>query len=136
MRTRIAWMKPWCSHGAPMEVIEPICSARVLEVLQHKVHQHLGLDFAGPRCNELLRRFRLLALEQGQTDLPGWLEALAFAEWDEARVQALTPVFTVGETYFRRDAEAFEWLARQYLAPLIARRREQGLRHLRIWSAA
>ncbi|MND44205.1 Chemotaxis protein methyltransferase Cher2 [compost metagenome] len=119
-----------------MDLIEPICSARVLEVLLHKVHQHLGLDFSGARRGELLRRFRLLALEQGQADLVGWLEALAFAEWNEAQVQALTPVFTVGETYFRRDAEAFEWLARQHLGPLIARRREQGYRHLRIWSAA
>jgi chemotaxis protein methyltransferase CheR len=119
-----------------MDLIEPICSARVLEVLLHKVHQHLGLDFSGARRGELLRRFRLLASEQGQADLPGWLEALAFAEWDEAQVQALTPVFTVGETYFRRDAEAFDWLARQHLGPLIAMRREQGYRHLRIWSAA
>ncbi|WP_280323976.1 CheR family methyltransferase [Pseudomonas sp. BN102] len=119
-----------------MDLIEPICSARVLEVLLHKVHQHLGLDFSGARRSELLRRFRLLALEQGQADLPTWLEALAFAEWDEAQVQALTPVFTVGETYFRRDAEAFDWLARQHLGPLITRRREQGYRHLRIWSAA
>lgn len=119
-----------------MDLIEPICSARVLEVLLHKVHQHLGLDFSGARRSELLRRFRLLALEQGQADLPVWLETLAFAEWDEAQVQALTPVFTVGETYFRRDAEAFDWLARQHLGPLIARRRERGYRHLRIWSAA
>ncbi|MCO6058011.1 hypothetical protein NG726_15225 [Pseudomonas sp. MOB-449] len=119
-----------------MEVIEPICSARVFEVLLHKVHQHLGLDFSGARSSELLRRFKLLALEEGQADLPGWLEALAFAEWGEAQVQVLAPVFTVGETYFRRDVEAFDWLARQYLTPLIARRREQGHRHLRIWSAA
>ncbi|MCJ1883938.1 hypothetical protein LNN38_03670 [Pseudomonas sp. LA21] len=119
-----------------MDVVEPVCSARVLEVLQHKVHQHLGLDFSGARSDELLRRFRLLALDQGNADLAEWLEALAFAEWDEARVQALTPVFTVGETYFRRDAEAFDWLARQHLPPLIAQRRDQGCRHLRIWSSA
>ncbi|MGH8352983.1 MAG: CheR family methyltransferase [Pseudomonas sp.] len=124
-----------------MKVIEQICSARVLEVLVNKVHQHLGTDFSGERSGDLLRRLKLLALEQGQGqgqdagELTNWLETLAFADWDAAQVQALTPAFTVGETYFRRDAEALDWLAREYLPPLLARRRHQGAQRLRVWSA-
>ncbi|WP_052659265.1 CheR family methyltransferase [Pseudomonas sp. LFM046] len=119
-----------------METIEALCSARVLNVLLNKVHQHLGQDFSGGRTSDLLRRLKLLALERGEGDLQLWLETLAFAEWDDALVQSLTPVFSVGETYFRRDSEALDWVARQHLAPLIARRREDGRRRLRIWSAA
>jgi len=121
-----------------MKRSEVTCSPRVLEVLINKVHQHLGTDFSGARSVDLLRRFKLLALEQGQpaNELTSWLETLAFADWDAAQVQALTPAFTVGETYFRRDAEALDWLARQYLQPLLARRRLQGIRRLRVWSAA
>ncbi|MBS7691339.1 chemotaxis protein CheR [Pseudomonas lalucatii] len=40
-----------------------------------------------------------------------------------------------GETYFRRDAEAFAWLAGHHLAPLLARRRCEGHLTLRLWSA-
>jgi len=119
-----------------MNAVEPICSARVLEVLVNKVHQHLGTDFSGARSADLLRRLQLLAFEQEVADPTAWLEALAFADWDDAQVQTLIPAFTVGETYFRRDAEALDWLAREYLSPLLGRRRIEGQRHLRVWSAA
>lgn len=119
-----------------MKSVEPVCSPRVLDVLISKVHQHLGPDFSGARSEDLLRRLKLLALELEVSDLPGWLEALAFAEWDSAQLQALTPAFTVGETYFRRDAEAFDWLAQQHLRPLLEKRRREGRRGLRLWSAA
>jgi chemotaxis protein methyltransferase CheR len=118
-----------------MRQAEPICSPRLLEVLASKVHQHLGMDFGGPRRAELLRRLRQLAVEQGR-DPATWLESLAFADWDDAQIQALIPAFSVGETYFRRDAEALDWLARHHLAPLLQRRRAAGQRYLRVWSAA
>lgn len=115
---------------------EPRCSPRVLEVLVHKVHQHMGVDFAGPRGVDLLRRLQLLAMELEVGDVGLWLENLAFADWSEAQLQVLTPAFTVGETYFCRDAEAFTWLTQHHLLPLIARRRLAGQRYLRLWSAA
>ncbi|MBC9250493.1 hypothetical protein A9179_09435 [Pseudomonas alcaligenes] len=118
-----------------MESVEQLCSPQVLRILVNKVHQHLGPDFSGPRRADLLRRLRLLAHELEIVDLPAWLEALAFAQWDAAQVQALTPAFTVGETYFRRDAEALAWL-RQHLGPLLAQRRAEGRQRLRLWSAA
>lgn len=111
------------------------CSPRVLEALAHKLHQHLGIDFPVPRRTELLHRLQLLAREQGVEDLDAWLPTLAFADWDAAQIQALVPAFTVGETYFRRDAEALDWLARHHLGPLLASRRRSGQRSLRLWSA-
>ncbi|QLC72327.1 chemotaxis protein CheR [Pseudomonas sp. LPB0260] len=114
---------------------EPSCSPRLLKALSHKVLQHLGLDFAGARQTDLLRRLQLLALEREVTDFDKWLQALAFADWNSAQEQGLIAAFTVGETYFRRDSEAFDWLAAHHLAPLLARRRREGRRSLRLWSA-
>ena len=114
---------------------EPGCSPRLLNALSHKVLQHLGMDFSGAKQTDLLRRLQLLAIEQNVADFQAWLRELAFADWDALQEQGLIAVFTVGETYFRRDLEAFEWLASHHLAPLIARRREQGRRSLRLWSA-
>ncbi|WP_372876225.1 CheR family methyltransferase [Pseudomonas sp.] len=111
------------------------CSPSLLAALNHKVHQHLGMDFSGPRAADLLRRLQLLALELQITDLEPWLQHLAFADWDASLVQTLIPVFSVGETYFRRDAEALDWLAVNHLGPLLARRRQAGQRSLRLWSA-
>ncbi|MDP3814680.1 CheR family methyltransferase [Pseudomonas sp.] len=124
-----------------MPRIEPSCSPRLLQALVHKVHQHLGMDFSAGRSSELLRRLQLLALEQQSDeqqacDFTGWLQALAFADWDAALLQRLVPAFSVGETYFRRDADTFDWLAQHHLAALLARRRQSGQRSLRLWSAA
>lgn len=119
-----------------MPRIEPSCSPRLLQALVHKVHQHLGMDFSAPRGAELLRRLHLLALDQQVGDFTEWLQTLAFADWDGALVQRLVPAFSVGETYFRRDADTFDWLARHHLAALVARRRQSGQRTLRLWSAA
>ncbi|MCM2256352.1 MAG: protein-glutamate O-methyltransferase CheR [Vicinamibacteria bacterium] len=43
---------------------------------------------------------------------------------------------TVGETYFFRDAASFDALRDDVLPELIERRRSQGSRRLRVWSAA
>ncbi|MDX1368647.1 CheR family methyltransferase [Pseudomonas sp.] len=118
-----------------MQRTEARCSPRLLAALNHKVHQHLGMDFSGARGADLLRRLQLLALELQVTDLEPWLQQLAFADWDAELVQTLIPAFSVGETYFRRDAEALDWLAVNHLGPLLARRRQAGQRSLRLWSA-
>ena len=118
-----------------MQRTEARCSPRLLAALNHKVHQHLGMDFSGARGADLLRRLQLLALELQVTDLEPWLQQLAFADWDAELVQTLIPAFSVGETYFRRDAEALDWLAVNHLGPLLVRRRQAGQRNLRLWSA-
>jgi chemotaxis protein methyltransferase CheR len=119
-----------------MRVTDSRASSRLLDALAHKVHQHLGMDFSGNRRSDLLRRLLRLAQDQHRPDTDRWLEELAFADWNTSQIQALVPVFSVGETYFRRDAQAFDWLARHHLAPLLSSRRREGNRSLRLWSAA
>jgi len=115
-----------------MTAIAAACSSKLVDALVHKVHRHLGMDFSGNRRADLMRRLRSLA----QGPYEHWLEKLAFAEWDAAIVQSLVPAFSVGETYFRRDASAFDWLAADHLLPLLTQRRHAGFRRLRLWSAA
>jgi chemotaxis protein methyltransferase CheR len=111
------------------------CSPQLLLALSHKVLRHLGMDFSGPRSADMLRRLHLLAMEQEVIDFDSWLGELAFATWDRPLLDMLIPAFTVGETYFRRDAEALDWLTSHHLGPLLARRRQTGQRSLRLWSA-
>lgn len=111
------------------------CSPRVLDALVAKVRQHLGADYSGVRRNDLVRLLALAGLEQGAEDPGEWLANLAFAEWDSEQAQALTPFLTVGETYFRRDNDAFIWLQAHFLPSLIARRRQENRRRVRCWSA-
>ncbi|MBE7373912.1 CheR family methyltransferase [Pseudomonas lopnurensis] len=111
-------------------------SQRLLDALSHKVHQHLGMDFSGARQAELIKRLTGLAQARAHSDVDSWLTELAFADWNANRIQTLVPAFSVGETYFRRDADAFDWLVEHHLKPLLARRRGEGQRHLRLWSAA
>ena len=115
--------------------IESVCSPQLLIALSHKVLRHLGMDFSGARSSDMLRRLHLLAVEQQVVDFDAWLSELAFATWDRPLLEMLIPAFTVGETYFRRDAEALDWLASHHLGPLLARRRQSGQRSLRLWSA-
>lgn len=119
-----------------MRVSDSRASPRLLDALAHKVHQHLGMDFSGDRRSDLLRRLLRLARDQHRPDTDRWLEELAFADWNTSQIQTLVPVFSVGETYFRRDAQAFDWLARHHLDPLVSSRRREGNRSLRLWSAA
>lgn len=118
-----------------MPKTDALCSPQLLTALQHKVLRHLGMDFSGTRSADMLRRLHLLAVEREVVDFDSWLSELAFAPWDRPLLEMLIPAFTVGETYFRRDAEAFDWLASHHLGPLLARRRQAGQRRLRLWSA-
>ena len=118
-----------------MQKTDTICSPQLLTALHHKVLRHLGMDFSGTRSADMLRRLHLLAVDQQVIEFDSWLSELAFAVWDRPLLEMLIPAFTVGETYFRRDAEAFDWLASHHLGPLLARRRQAGQRRLRLWSA-
>src|SRR5690606_14604872 len=94
------------------------------------------MGFLGSGPTAVLRTLGGVAQAQDLDDVDSWLAELAFADWNASRIQTLVPAFSVGETYFRRDAEAFDWLVEHHLKPLLARRRSEGQPHLRLWSAA
>ncbi len=64
------------------------------------------------------------------------LTALDTLPWDSDPWQRVIEYLTVGETCFLRHREWFAEIERHALAPLVAERRQRGLRRLRLWSAA
>lgn len=95
----------------------------------------LGLYFPAARQADLQRGLREAAREAGVADEGGFIDWVLAAPHDRSRVQALAPHLTTGETYFFREHQTFEVLARIVLPALIRARRE-GRRSLRLWSAA
>ncbi|MBI2382230.1 MAG: chemotaxis protein CheR [Gammaproteobacteria bacterium] len=107
----------------------------LLALLSERVAKELGLDFGGAKTEDLRRLLTLAALEQAGTSAMTWLRRLALESWTAEQRRALAAQLTVGETYFFREPEALAYLAAQHLSPLIQRRRGEGARRLRLWSA-
>ncbi len=99
------------------------------------IASRLGLDFPEARRVDMERGL-IGALRAASISTPegylAWLAALPdrSREWER-----LAGFLTVGETYFFRDRASFDGLERHVLPALIAARRSEGLRRLRVWSA-
>jgi chemotaxis protein methyltransferase CheR len=78
-------------------------------------------------------RLAPIMLENGAIDLAELMRRIE-RSGDEQFLQAVIDAMTTNETFFFRDRAPFEWLRRDWLPEIMARRREQ--RRLRIWSAA
>lgn len=95
-----------------------------------------GLYFPRERWPDMLRGLQRAAQEIA---LPGpeayMRRLLAAPPVDRRQMEILASHLTVGETYFYREPAAFAVLETEILPALIASRREQGRRQLRIWSA-
>ncbi len=100
------------------------------------IEKRLGLHFPETRHGDLARGI-LAGARSSSIGAPeeylSWLAALPdeSPEWRQ-----LAARLTVGETYFFRDEACFEALEHEILPALIAARRSQGNRRLRLWSAA
>ncbi|MBI2553889.1 MAG: hypothetical protein HYV92_05575 [Candidatus Rokubacteria bacterium] len=99
------------------------------------IASRLGLDFPESRQADLERgliRACRASSVLGPEAYLAWLAALPdeSLEW-----RRLASHLTVGETYFFRDRALFEALEHQVLPSLMATRRAEGTRRLRLWSA-
>ena len=109
-------------------------SAEVRSCARALIAERLGLDFPEQRDDDLERRF-LRAYQAADSADPGrYVAVLAKLPGDSPEWKDFVGHFTVGETYFFRDRGCFEALE-DVLAPLVERRRREGSRRLRIWSA-
>ncbi|MBI5411309.1 MAG: tetratricopeptide repeat protein [Nitrospirae bacterium] len=108
------------------------------------IADRLGLDFPEGRSADLERGLtRALRgwLEHSRQSsahphpLPSYLAWLAVEPDKSQEWKRLAMYLTVGETYFFRDRACFEALEQQVLPALIATRRSEGLRRVRLWSA-
>lgn len=92
-----------------------------------RIHDH-QMDTLRRTVADGLNRFG----HAGEAD---YLAALRAARANSPEHEHLIAGITVGESYFFRDQTQMAWLREQYLPRLIARRREENNRTLRIWSA-
>jgi chemotaxis protein methyltransferase CheR len=105
--------------------------ARVAEL----VAAEFGIQARDAHFADLARALEAIRRERGDAspaDVAAWL--LASPATPEKR-DALAHHVTVGETYFFREPKMFEALTHHVLPEIVRRKRDAGVRSLRIWSA-
>ncbi|WP_404408998.1 hypothetical protein LG272_00855 [Pseudidiomarina marina] len=104
-----------------------------LRQIQSKAKEQFGLSAVSSRPAELYRKLVWIAKQQHIEEVDEWLHMLAQQPWTENLREQVIPAFTVGETYFRRDPNASEWLAKTFFRQLIAKRQQS--KRIDCWSA-
>jgi chemotaxis protein methyltransferase CheR len=107
----------------------------LLEAVNARLAQRIGLSFARERLIDLRRGLHHAARELGEHDFEAWARRLISSSLTAADIEILARHLTVGETYFFRDERSFEILREKILYPLI-RERSGSEQSLRLWSAA
>jgi len=99
------------------------------------VAQTTGLHFPAERRPDLQRGLAAAAAEFGFPDGVSCADWLLSAPLSRPQMHALASHLTIGETYFFREQQTFDALARHVLPALLRRRRGRE-QSLRLWSAA
>lgn len=99
------------------------------------IEDRLGLELPERWRPEIERALAGACAGSGAAATERYLERLETLPEESLEWRRLAERLTVGETYFFRDRAGFEALERDVLPALIASRRAQGTRRLRLWSA-
>lgn len=99
------------------------------------IARRLGLDFPERRDDELERRLLRACKSAGAADAARYVALLEPLPESSREWKQLASYLTVGETYFFRDRACFDALEHGVIPALIERRRREGTRRLRLWSA-
>jgi chemotaxis protein methyltransferase CheR len=103
-----------------------------LDALSDLISGRLGLGAQNLRREKLQSALDGLAKSRGKGDA---LRELGETDFRDAAWQTVIAAATIPETRFLRQRGWFRQIEILALAPLIKRRRQDGNRHLRIWSA-
>ncbi len=103
--------------------------------LSELIAKSMGLHFPRERWDDLKRGFTGAAKEFGFGDTAECADWLLSTPLSKAQLQVLASHLTIGETYFFRDKQILDALAKTILPGLIRARRGRDQR-LRIWSSA
>lgn len=98
------------------------------------VEEKLGLYFPENRLQDLERGFGKVCRELGFEDATECFQRLTSTSLTKQQIEILASHLTVGETYFFREKQTFEFLEEHVLPEILNSRRESNQR-LRIWSA-
>jgi len=112
-----------------------ISSPTLLSQFSRYLALQMGLHFPQERWSDLMRGMAATAHEFRYHDVDECMRWLLSEPLNRSQIEILAGHLTIGETYFFREAQAFEALQTYILPPLIESRRRSGMR-LRLWSAA
>ena len=107
-----------------------------LSPLSEFVRERLGLHIPESHWVDLHRNFMQAAEAFGHTDPAACLQWLLQANLPQNELYKLAGFLTIGETYFFREKNHFEPMARHLFGEVIEKKRRYGHKQLRIWSAA
>ena len=106
----------------------------LLSSLSDFVAARLGLHFPKERWRDLERGVAAAAHEFGLPDAEACARWLLSAHLARNHIEALASHLTVGETYFFREKQSLD-IFEEHIIPELLHARQEGVRHLRIWSA-
>lgn len=109
-------------------------SNELLLQLNGFITSSIGLHFPESRLIDLKRGIVYAAEEFGYKDIETFIRWLMSSKLAKKDIEILSSHLTIGETYLFRDKKTFKALEENILPELISSRQD-GERHLRIWSA-
>ncbi len=98
------------------------------------VAARMGLHFPRERWRDLERGIDSAVRDFGQADAQACIDRLMSSPLTQREIEMLASHLTVGETYFFREEKSFAALE-AHILPDLMRRRRDGEKRLRIWSA-
>lgn len=110
-------------------------STDILRYCDDLLSARLGIHFPADRLNDLGWHVEQLLERMALPNVSALITRLQQPIWPSLMQQQLVEQLTVGETYFFRDPALFKYLQEHWLPALLAQRRRDGNRSLRIWSA-
>lgn len=103
--------------------------------LRDMIFNRTGLRVDDSRYDDLMELLEALLVETRSISFHNLLYLLSLRQTTDPVWQRLVDLITIGETYFFRNQDQFRVLQETILPQLIAQRRQQDCRFLRIWSA-
>jgi chemotaxis protein methyltransferase CheR len=94
----------------------------------------LGLHYSDMRDSELSRKIREAADKSGHKTVEGYINWLRGVPLSRRDLELLASYITIGETYFLREGEAFDYLRYEYLSNFIYHNKKTK-KKLTVWSA-
>jgi len=105
------------------------------QYLRDLIFIRTGLRVDDSRYDDLMEVLETMLVESRAATIQNLLNMLSAQQTTDKLWQRLVDLITIGETYFFRNKDQFRVLQESILPQMIAERRTQNTRFLRIWSA-
>jgi chemotaxis protein methyltransferase CheR len=121
--------------GTPTNLARDILDPLTASVLVALVQRQFGIVVRDYQMYTLERTVRNGCARFGYSSAGQFARALGNGSRTSAELEFFVSGITVGETYFFRHHDQFEFLRERWVKDVVARKRLKGDRSLRIWSA-